>query len=379
MLRIYRFILSALISTAIITISLPAFSQVDPAAIRSDFPSISVFEKVKDSMVSITSVELPYSGYGRYSAYTKTILTSGGTGFIVTEDGYVLTYLGTVEESEIVKVTIGEDEYEADVVATDDFFDIALLKIDDPDAEGIEFSPIQWGDSEDILRGDPVVVVGDPAGGIDKTLTYGFVTNFRDLRLAGPHNFDGVLISDAIEIDASITRGNYGGPVFNRKGEVIAVVNRLASGSEDMNYTIPSNLMKNMFDQLYERGEIFHPWFGVFPYNKLDKRLAVYLGIPMREVNPDTDEPYGIVGVLIDDVAATSPAARSGIRKGDLILELNGILLKTQKQLEKLILAMEEDETFAITIVRNGEVFYKRIRVSERATDYANLGWVASI
>jgi serine protease Do len=379
MLRIYRFFLLALISTAIITISLPAFSQVDPAQIRSDFPSISVFEKVKDSMVSITSVELPYSGYGRYSAYTKTILTSGGTGFIVTEDGYVLTYLGTVEESEIVKVTIGEDEYEADVVATDDFFDIALIKIDDPDAEGIEFTPIQWGDSDDILRGDPVVVVGDPAGGIDKTLTYGFVTNFRDLRLAGPHNFDGVLISDAIEIDASITRGNYGGPVFNRNGEVIAVVNRLSAGKEDMNYTVPSNLMKDLFDQLYERGEIFHPWFGVFPYNNLDKRLSVYLGIPLREINPDTDEPFGIVGVLIDDVAATSPAARSGIRKGDLILEINGILLKTQKQLEKLILAMEEDETFAITIVRNGEVFYKRIRVSERATDYANLGWVASI
>lgn len=379
MLRIYRSILLALISTAIITISLPAFSQVDPAQIRSDFPSISVFEKVKDSMVSITSVELPYSGYGRYSAYTKTILTSGGTGFIVTEDGYVLTYLGTVEESEIVKVTIGEDEYEADVVATDDFFDIALLKIDDPDAEGIEFTPIQWGDSDNILRGDPVVVVGDPAGGIDKTLTYGFVTNFRDLRLAGPHNFDGVLIADAIEIDASITRGNYGGPVFNREGEVIAVVNRLSAGKEDMNYTVPSNLMKNLFDQLYERGEIFHPWFGVFPYNGLDKRLSVYLGIPLREINPDTDEPFGIVGVLIDDVAATSPASRAGIRKGDLILEINGILLKTQKQLEKIILAMEEDETFAITIVRNGEVFYKRLRVSERAMDYANLGWVASI
>ena len=379
MLRIYRFILLALISTAIITISLPAFSQVDPAQIRSDFPSISVFEKVKDSMVSITSVELPYSGYGRYSAYTKTILTSGGTGFIVTEDGYILTYLGTVEESEIVKVTIGEEEYEADVVATDDFFDIALLKIDDPEAEGMQFSPIQWGDSDDILRGDPVVVVGDPAGGIDKTLTYGFVTNFRDLRLAGPHNFDGVLISDAIEIDASITRGNYGGPVFNRNGEVIAVVNRLSAGKEDMNYTVPSNLMKDLFDQLYERGEIFHPWFGVFPYDNLDKRLSVYLGIPLREINPDTDEPYGIVGVLIDDVAATSPAARAGIRKGDLILEINGILLRTQKQLEKIILAMEEDETFAITIVRNGEVFYKRLRVSERAMDYANLGWVASI
>lgn len=379
MMRTYRIILLALISTAIITISLPVFGQSDPEAIRNAFPSISVFAKVQDSMVSITSVELPYSGYGRYSAYTKTILTSGGTGFLVTEDGYIMTYLGTVEESEIVKVTIGDEEYEADVVATDDFYDIALLKIDDPDAEGIEFSPVVWGNSDEMFRGDPIVVVGDPAGGVDKTLTYGFVTNFRDLRLAGPHNFDGVLISDAIEIDASITRGNYGGPVFNSDGEVIAVVNRLAAGNEDMNYTIPGNIMKDLFDQLYERGEIFHPWFGVFPYDNLDKRLSVYLGIPLREVNPETDELYGIVGVLLDDVAATSPAARSGLRKGDLLLEINGVLLRTQKQLEKMILKMQEDETFAITVVRNGEVFYKRIRIQDRAMDYSNLGMSASI
>ena len=61
--------------------------------------------------------------------------------------------------------------------------------------------------------------------------------------------------------------------------------------------------MKNVYDQLYERGEVFHPWFGVFPYNNLDKRLGIYLGIPIRETNPDTDEPFGIVGVLIDEVA----------------------------------------------------------------------------
>ena len=379
MLSIYQKVFLTTVCFSLMLCANPAGAQIDPEEVRDSFPSISVYEKVKDSMVSITSVELPYSGYGLYSAYTKTILTSGGTGFIVTDDGYVLTYLGTVEKSEIVKVTIGEEEYEADVVATDDFYDLALVKIDDPDAEGLEFQPVVWGDSAELLRGDPIVVVGDPSGSIDKTLTYGFVTNFRDLRLAGPHNFDGVLITAAIEIDASITRGNYGGPVFNSKGEVVGVVNRLAAGNEDMNYTIPSNIMKDVFDQLYERGEVFHPWFGVFTYTGLDMRLGVYLGIPIREVNPDTNEPYGIVGILMDGVAATSPAARAGIRKGDLLLELDGVLLKSRKQLEKLILKMEEDQTFNLTLVRNGEVFYKRIRIAERASDYANLGMQASV
>lgn len=364
----------------LLTLTAPSFAQVDPKKIREDFPSLKVYEKVKDSLVSITSVELPYSGYGLYNAYLKIITSQGGTGFIVTEDGYVLTYLGTVQESEIVKVTAEGKEYEADVVAKDEFYDLALLKIDDPDAEGKKFKPVVWGDSDKVLRGDPVIVIGDPAGGVDKTLTYGFVTNFRDYRLQGPRSFDGILVPNAIEIDASITRGNYGGPVFNANGEVIAVVNRLAAGGqEDMNYTIPSNVIKKAFDQLYERGEVFHPWFGIFPYNDYNKRLAVYMGVPIREIDPTTNEPYGIVGVLVDDVAATSPASRAGIRKGDLILKINGQILRSQSQLEKMILAMEEDQTFDVVIVRNGEVFYKRIRIAEKAKDYANLGWRASI
>jgi len=368
------------LALAVFFIAVPSFAQVDPKEIKSEFPSLKVFEKVKDSLVSITSVELPYSGYGLYNAYLKIITSQGGSGFIVSEDGYVLTYLGTVQESEIVKVTADGEEYEADVVAKDDFYDVALLKIDDPDAEGKKFKPVIWGDSSKILRGDPVIVVGDPAGGIDKTLTYGFVTNFRDYRLQGPHNFDGLLVPDAIEIDASITRGNYGGPVFDGNGEVIAIVNRLAAGGqEDMNYTIPSNIMKDVFDQLYERGEVFHPWFGVFAYNDFNKRLAVYMGVPMREIDPETNEPYGVVGILVDDVAATSPASRAGIRKGDLLLKLNGQILKTQAQLEKMVLEMEEDQTFDLVLVRNGEIFYKRIRIAEKAKDYSNLGFRASI
>lgn len=370
-----------LLAVLTIFVNQPVDAQVDPSAIRASFPSISVFEKVKDSMVSVTSVELPYSGYGLYSAYTRTIVETGGTGFIVTDDGYVLTYLGTVQRSEIVRVTVGDKEYDADVVATDEFYDVALLKIDDPEARGVVFQPVEWGNSDELLRGDPVVVVGDPAGGIDKTLTYGFATNFRDLRLASPTGaLDGVLIPKAIQIDATISRGNYGGPVFNSKGQVIAVVNRAAAGGrEDMNYTIPSNIMYNVFTQLYERGEVFHPWFGVFPYFDLNKRLSVYLGIPIREIDPETGEPYGIVGILLDEVAATSPASRAGLRKGDLLLRIDGQILRKQADLERIVRALEEDQTFDLTLIRNGEVFYKRIRVANRPKDYANIGLRPSI
>jgi len=131
-------------------------------------------------MVSVESVELPYSGYGLYSSYTKTILTSGGTGFLVTEDGYVLTYLGTVEESEIVKITIGEDEYEADVVATD------------------EIGGIQFGDNDNLsamvanlIDADILVLLTD---------TEGLYTSNPQL------NPDARLISKVSKIDSRIQR-----------------------------------------------------------------------------------------------------------------------------------------------------------------------------
>jgi serine protease Do len=362
--------------------------EVSADFVREEFPPVMVYQNIKDSLVSIESVSLPYAGVSVLNTFQRTITRTGGTGFLVTSDGYILSYPQTVEDSEIVTVTIEGEEYRATVETEDEYYQITLLKVwwpepGDPLFEDYpakrEFKPITWGDSTTVKRGDPVMVLGDPVG-LDDTMTYGYCSNIRDMRMIGPNGWDGILVLNAIVIDASINPGNYGGPVLNNNGEVIGVVNRKSTGGvQNINYCLPSNKIMDVVNQLIENGKVFHPWFGVFPYASYDKKLAVYIGIPIDEINPDTGEPYELVGVLIEDIAQTSPAAKIGMQMGDLILRLDGDLIEDIKDLEEKILSMQPDSIFKLTIIRNNEIFYKQVRIMDKEPFYANISGRVSI
>jgi len=355
---------------------------------REMFPPVKIYPAVKDSLASIESVALPYAGVSMLTPFQRTISRVGGTGFIITADGYILTYPQTVEDAEIVNVTIEREKYKATVEAKDDFYQIALLKVwwpapNEPGYEDYpkkrEFKPIKWGDSNNVLRGDPVIVMGDPVD-LEDTMTYGFCSNIRDIRMIGPHGWDGILVLDAIVIDASINPGNFGGPIFSKDGEVIGVVNRKTSGGvQDINYALPSNKVLDVTNQLIEDGKVFHPWFGIFPYAGYDKTLAVYLGIPIDEINPDTGKPYEVVGVMVEEVAATSPASQIGIQRGDLLLRIDGVLIEDVKSLETAVTKMVPGQRFSVTIIRNNEVYNKQARVADKETFYANISRNVSI
>jgi len=355
---------------------------------REDFPPIQVYAKVKDSLVSIESISLPYAGVSVLSPWMRTISRVGGTGFLISEDGLIITYPQTVEDSEIVTVTIEGEEYRATVEAEDEYYQLVLLKVWWPEPndplyldypERRTFIPIEWGDSSTVQRGDPIIVMGDPVG-LEDTMTYGYCSNIRDMRMVGPNGWDGILIIDALVVDASINPGNYGGPVFNTEGRVIGIVNRIAGGGvEDITYALPSNKMFDVANQLIENGKVFHPWFGIFPYRFYDKNLAVYIGIPIDEINPDTGEPYDLIGVLIDDVAQLSPAAKIGLRQGDLILRLDGKLVEDIKDLEEFVMDLQPEQVFKITIIRSNELYHKQVRVVNKEPFYANISGRVSI
>lgn len=356
--------------------------------VREDFPPIMVYAKVKDSLVSIESISLPYAGVSVLSPFQRTISRVGGTGFLISADGLIITYPQTVEDAEIVTVTIEGEEYRATVEAEDEYYQLILLKVWWPEPndplytdypERRTFIPIEWGDSSTVRRGDPIIVMGDPVG-LEDTMTYGYCSNIRDMRMVGPSGWDGILVIDAIVVDASINPGNYGGPVFNTEGKVIGIVNRIAGGGvEDITYSLPSNKMLDVTNQLIENGKVFHPWFGVFPYRYYDKSLAVYIGIPIDEINPDTGEPYDLIGVLIDDVAQLSPAAKIGLRQGDLILRLDGELVEDIKDLEEFVMDLQPEQVFKITIIRSNELYYKQVRVIDKEPYYANISGRVSI
>lgn len=337
------------------------------------FPTEVVGPIARPSLATVEAIGLPFSGASTASPFQRTVRKIGGSGFIVSADGHIITSPYTVRDAKIVNVTIEGETYEAKIVAEDEFYELSLLKVDDPKARGKKFVPVQWGDSDAMVVGRPVIVMGSPAT-LDKTMTYGFVTNRRDVRLRGAGGLStGVLVPDGIEVDAAIVPSNYGGPVFNERAQVVGVVNRWTgreSGQQNLNYTVPSNIVRPIVEQMISRGRAFHPWFGIEPFATYNasKNLAVYIGVPTRMTNPETNEPYGIVGVLINSVSVASPASQSGLLRGDLILKWNGELIKDTKALEKRVLDLRQNESFTLTIIRNGKVLSKRITIADRPT-----------
>ncbi len=362
----------ALILIAALLIALPgsmAIAQDDAVTLdREEFPPVQVAASCEDCLVTIESVGLPFAGFSILSPFQRTITEFGGTGLIVREDGYILTAPSNVEDAEILTVVHQGVEYEATVEVVDEYYDLALLRID-----GVNLPAVRWGDSDLVERGDPVVVMGAPAG-LENTLTYGFVTNIRDFRVVGPRGYDGMLVLGGFVVDAALHSGVQAGPVFNSRGECIAIVSRKGRGGvENIGYTMPSNLVRNIADQMIEEGQVCHPWLGIFPHYGYDRSLALYMGIPINEVDPETGEQYDVVGVLVAQVAQGSPAAGAGIVRGDLLLRADGQLLRTIKDLETIILNKGCGEQVDLTIIRNFELRYVIVDIADKQEDYGNI------
>ena len=335
---------------------------------RSDFPPVKVAAESQDCLVTVESVGLPYAGFSVLNPWQRTIAEFGGTGLIVRSDGYILTSPAVVRDTEILKVKHGGEEYDATVEVIDDYYDLALLKID---ATGLP--EVKWGDSDQVLRGQPVVVMGAPAG-LEHTLTYGFVTNIRDFRVVGPRGYDGMLVLNGFVIDAALHAGVQTGPVFNADAEMISIVTRKsAGGEENIGYTMPSNLVRKIVDQMITEGRVCHPWLGIFPHYAYTRALALYMGVPINEIDPETGEQYDVVGVLVAAVAETSPAAEAAIVRGDLIIRADGVLLRTIKDLEICILNKGCGEEVDLTIIRNFELKYVTIEIGDKQEDYGNI------
>jgi serine protease Do len=336
--------------------------------IREEFPPVQIARDGGDCLVTIESTGLAFAGFSTLNVFQQTVTEQGGTGFIVRSDGYILTSPSVVEDSEILKVVHQGVEYDATVEVVDKYYNLALLRID---ATGLP--TVNWGDSDLMRRGDPVVVMGAPAG-LEETLTYGFLTNIRDFRIAGPRGYDGMLVLNGFVIDAALHSGVETGPVYNRDSEMIAIVARKGGGGiENIGYCLPSNVVRGIVDQMINDGSVCHPWLGIFPYQLYTRQLALYMGIPINEIDPETAEEYDVVGVLVEVVADTSPAAEAGIVRGDLILKADGVLLRTIKDLEGLILGKHCGDTVDLVIVRNYELLFVTVTIGNKQEDYGNI------
>jgi len=267
-----------------------------------------------------------------------------GSGFIIDPSGYVVTNSHVVGEAAKVEVVLQDNsKYPAKIVGRDQRTDLALLKIkaDKP------LPYVAFGDSSAAQVGDWVVAVGNPFG-LGGSVTTGIVSaRGRDIR-AG--QFD-----DFLQIDAPINRGNSGGPTFNLAGEVIGINTAIYSpngGSVGIGFAVPANVAKTVVGQLQNKGKVSRGWLGV-QIQPMTAAIAGSLGLKSEQ------------GALVASVTQNSPAAKAGVKQGDVILSFDGKDVKEQRDLPRLVAAAEPDTASMLTVWRQGKTTDLRVTLGE--------------
>ena len=260
--------------------------------------------------------------------------SSLGSGFIIDDAGIVVTNFHVIENAEEITVTLSDETvFTAEVLGQDQKTDIAVLKIDPGDTQ---LTAVPFGDSDSLRVGDWVLAIGNPFG-LGGTVTAGIVSaRGRDIG-NGPYD-------DFIQTDASINRGNSGGPLFNVEGEVIGINTAIFSqtgGSVGIGFAISSKLAKRVTAQLAEYGTTRRGWLGVF----------------IQEVTPDIAESLGLdeaTGALVSTVNELSPAQAAGLEPGDVIISFDGKAIEKMRDLPRIVAETEIGATVAVELIRNG-------------------------
>ena len=253
-----------------------------------------------------------------------------GSGVIIDKEGYILTNNHVVEKASSIKVKLSDGkEYDAKVIGKDAKTDIALIKVNVKNSLPVAV----LGDSDKLDVGDWVVAIGNPYG-LDHTVTAGIVSAKGRVIGQGPYD-------DFIQTDASINPGNSGGPLFNLRGEVIGINTAIISGGQGIGFAIPVNMAKALLPQLKTTGKVVRGW----------------LGVVIQKVTPELAKSFGLKeleGALVSDVMEDSPAAKAGVKRGDVIVSFDGKPIKEMDQLPRIVAATQVGKKVRMKLIRDG-------------------------
>jgi serine protease Do len=301
----------------------------------------SVFEAQKSKVVAIKS-EKSERGSSMMPFSRRGPSVGQGSGFVVDPSGYILTNNHVVEGADEVMVAMASGEnYEAEVVGTDPKTDLALVKVEPKQP----LAAVELGASRDLKVGEWVVAIGNPFG-LDYSVTAGIISAKGRNIGQGPYD-------NFLQTDASINPGNSGGPLFNLDGEVVGVNTAIIRGGQGIGFAVPIDMVKTILPQLKAQGYVTRGYIGAM-LQDLTEVMADSFG-----VEPNT-------GVLIGSVEKGGPAAKAGLKAGDIVTEFGG---KRVEETQDLMLAVAEarpDTTESVVVLRDGKRKRVNITLAER-------------
>lgn len=331
---------------------LPSFnqSQVTERIVYEESVITEVVENSLPSVVTIgitttrSSIELdpfnPFSPF-RESKDAEEIQQNIGSGFIVSEDGLIITNKHVVldTEAQYSVITNDQEEYQVEQIYRDPLNDLAILKI-----EAQNLKPLPLGDSDNLKLGQMAIAIGTPLGEFQNTVTAGIISGIGRGITAGSA-FEGFVekLDNVIQTDAAISPGNSGGPLLNSQGEAIGVNTAVAASGQNIGFAIPIEVVKTLIDEFEKRGGTFErPYIGV-RYQMVDRRTAL-----LNDV---------VEGAYVESVVEGSPADKAGIQEDDIIMSIDGTRLdgEDDESLARIILDNNIGDTVTVQVWRDGE------------------------
>ena len=325
------------------TAQAPAVTQTNSS--RTKMTAAEVYKANVNSTVGITtSINTNYFGY-------KTTAAASGSGFIISDDGYIVTNHHVIDSANKITVTLYEGKtYEAELIGSDENNDIAVLKID---AQGL--TPVKLGSSSSLSVGDDVAAIGNPLGELTFSLTTGVVSALE--RTITTQNSTMQLI----QTDAAINSGNSGGALFNMYGEVVGVTNAKYSSAgsstqasiDNIGFAIPIDNVKTIIQSLIDKGFVVTP----------------YIGVGAADVSSQMKEENKPEGAVIKKVDEDSPAQQAGLKVDDIITEVNGRKIKSSGELVSAVRAASKGDKLVFKVYRDESYTQLSVTVDEKTPE----------
>jgi S1-C subfamily serine protease len=300
---------------------------------------VNAVEKVSKSVVNIASVKMMQDQLFRVFP-----IQGVGSGIIFDSRGHILTNNHVIEGTDRLRVTLGDSkQVSAKVVGTDEETDLAVVRAELLEIYGndeVKFQPANFGNSEELKVGQIVMALGNPFGLTGgPTVTAGIISSLnRNVQFE-----NGIL--ELVQTDAAINPGNSGGPLINTKGEVVAINTAKIPYGQGIGFAVPINIVKSILTDLVENGHVRRPWLGISTV-KLNPRIASFYRLPI------------VHGALIVNVEPYSPADNAGLRRGDIIEEIDGNKIDSPSQISSYLRKKKTiNDKVTVLVNRYGRVY----------------------